>query len=100
MKMSDNHIKINPDDEQHQSIDRMTGTLKSRSPVLDFFSDFMAGFGALFIIGIVLFIVVPLLLFTLKIGVAFAIPIAALGAVIILIALFGRFIKFIVKRWQ
>jgi hypothetical protein len=100
MEMSDNEIKIDSHDEQRQSIDRLGKDLKRRNPVLDFFTDFLAGFGALFTIGIVLFIVVPLLLFTLKIGVALAIPIAVLGASIILIALFGKFIKFLIKRWQ
>ena len=46
-----------------------------------------------------LFIVVPVLLLTLKVGVALAVPVAVLGAGIILIALLGKFIKLLIKKW-
>ena len=96
--MNDNDLKIDDEVNEHQSISSLEKAPKSQSPTLDFFTDFLTGFGALFLIGIILFIVVPLLLFTLKVGVALAVPIAILGACIILIALFGKLIKFLIKR--
>ncbi len=96
--MNDKDLKIDDEVNEHQSMDSLEKTPKSQSPMLDFLTDFLTGFGALFLIGLILFIVVPLLLFTLQIGVALAVPIAILGACIILIALFGRLIKFLIKR--
>jgi len=97
--MSDKDIQIDDEVDAHQSIESLKKAPKRQYPVLDFFTDFLTGFGALFLIGIILFIVVPVLLLTLKVGVALAVPIAVLGASIILIALFGKFIKFLIKKW-
>jgi hypothetical protein len=54
---------------------------------LEFITDFMRRLSALTVIGLVLFIVIPVLLLILKIGTYFVFPISVLGAVIILIAL-------------
>ena len=51
------------------------------------------------LIGLTLLIVIPLLLLALKVGVVLIIPVALLGAGIILIALFGRLIRVLAKRW-
>ena len=96
--MNDKNLKIDDEVNEHQSMNSLEKVPKSQSPMLGFFTDFLTGFGALFLIGMILFIVVPLLLFTLQVGVALAVPIAILGACIILIALFGRLIKFLIKR--
>jgi len=96
--MNDKDLKIDDEVNEHRSIDSLGKASKSKSPMLEFFTDFLTGFGALFLIGVILFIVVPVLLFTLKVGVALAVPIAILGACIILIALFGKLIKFLIKR--
>lgn len=96
--MNDKDLKIDDEVNEHQSVDSLGKASKSKRPMLDFFTDFMTGFGALFLIGVILFIVVPVLLFTLKVGVVLAVPIAILGACIILIALFGKLIKFLIKR--
>jgi hypothetical protein len=66
---------------------------KGKNPYLDFFTDFITGFSALIVIGLILFIVIPVLLIILKIGAFLIIPISLLGAFIILIALLGKFIR-------
>ena len=96
--MNDKDLKIDDQVNEHQSINSFKKAPKSKRPILDFFTDFLTGFGTLFLIGVILFIVVPLLLFTLKVGVVLAVPIAILGACIIVIALFGRLIKVLIKR--
>ncbi len=96
--MNDKDLKIDDEVNEHQSINSLGKASKSKRPMLDFFTDFLTGFGALFLVGVILFIVVPLLLFTLKVGVALAVPIAFLGACIIVTALFGRLIKSLIKR--
>lgn len=95
--MNDDDLKVDGEVNDHQYIDISEKSPKRPRPMLDFFTDFLTGFGALFLIGAILFIAVPLLLFTLKVGVALAVPIAFLGACIILIALFGRLVKFLIK---
>ncbi len=96
--MNDQDLKFDDEVNEHQSVDSLETAPKSKSPMLDFFTDFLTGFGALFLIGVILFVVVPVLLFTLKVGAALVVPIAILGACIILIALFGRLIKALMKR--
>ncbi len=96
--MSAKDLKIDDEVNEYQSMNNLEKAPKNQSPMLDFFTDFLTGFGALFLIGMILFVVVPLLLFTLQVGVALVVPIAILGACIILIALFGRLIKFLIKR--
>jgi hypothetical protein len=72
---------------------------KKKNPYLEFITDFMTGFTALIVIGLILFIVIPVLLLILKIGAFLVIPISLLGAFIILIALLGKFIRhFLTKK--
>ena len=72
---------------------------KKKNPYLEFITDFMTGFSALIVIGLILFIVIPVLLLILKIGAFLVIPISLLGAFIILIALLGKFIRqFLTKK--
>ncbi len=84
---------------EHQRTPSVGEIEQRNNRILEFFSDFITGFGALFVLGIILFVIVPLGMVVLKVGVAFAVPVAILGACIILIALFGRFIKFLIKKW-
>lgn len=97
--MKDTDIENKNEVEEHQRSESLVDVRRGNNRILDFFSDFITGFGALFVLGIILFIIVPLCLVVLKVGVAFAVPVAILGACIILIALFGRFIKFLIKKW-
>ena len=66
---------------------------KKKNRYAEFIADFITGFGALIVIGIILFIVIPVLLIILKIGAFLVIPISLIGAFIILIALLGKFIR-------
>jgi len=95
--MSAKNLKLDDQVSEQQSIGRFEETPKRQSPMLNFFTDFLTGFGALFLVGVILFIVVPLLLFVLKVGLALIVPVAVLGACIILVALFGRLIKSLIK---
>lgn len=96
--MSDKNPQIDNLVGEQQPDDCFKEAGSNQRRMLDFFTDFLTGFGALFIIGAILFVFVPLLLFVLKVGLALIVPVAALGACIILIALFGRFIKSLIKR--
>jgi asparagine N-glycosylation enzyme membrane subunit Stt3 len=72
---------------------------KKKNRYLDFIADFITGFSALIVIGLILFIVIPVLLIILKIGAFLVIPVSLLGAFIILIALLGKFIRqFLTKK--
>ena len=71
---------------------------KKKNPYLEFITDFMTGFSALIVIGLILFIVIPVLLLILKIGAFLVIPISLLGAFLILIALLGKFIRHLLTK--
>ena len=66
---------------------------KKKNRYLDFIADFITGFSALIVIGLILLIVIPVLLIILKIGAFLVVPISLLGAFIILIALLGKLIR-------
>jgi ABC-type bacteriocin/lantibiotic exporter with double-glycine peptidase domain len=71
---------------------------KKKNRLLEFITDFMTGFSALIVIGLILFIVIPVLLLILKIGAFLVIPIAMVGAFIILIALLGKLIRHLLTK--
>ena len=71
---------------------------KKKNRYLEFIADFITGFSALVVVGLILFIVVPVLLLILKIGAFLVIPISLLGAFIILIALVGKVIRQILTK--
>jgi len=96
--MSDKNLKLDDQVSEQQPIDSYQEAPKRQSPMFDFFTDFLTGFGALFLIGVILFIVVPVLLFILKVGLALIVPVAVLGACMIVIALFGRLVKSLIKK--
>ncbi len=71
---------------------------KKRNRYLEFIADFITGFGALIVVGLIFFIIIPALLLILKIGAFLVIPISLLGAFIILIALVGKLIRQILTK--
>ncbi|MFO7970418.1 MAG: hypothetical protein R6U40_01555 [Desulfobacterales bacterium] len=72
---------------------------KKKNRYLEFIADFITGFSALIVVGLIFFIIIPALLLILKIGVFLVIPISLLGAFIILIALAGKLIRqFLIKK--
>ena len=74
------------------------GINKKKNRFLEFITDFITGFSALIVIGLILFIIIPALLLILKIGAFLVVPISLLGAFIILIALLGKFIRHILTK--
>jgi hypothetical protein len=71
---------------------------KKKNRYLEFIADFITGFSAFMVIGLILFIVIPVLLLILKIGAFLVIPISLLGASILLIALVGKLIRQILTK--
>ncbi len=71
---------------------------KRKNRFFEFITDFITGFSALIVIGLLLFIVIPVLLIVLKIGAVLIVPISLLGAFIILIALLGKFIRHLLTK--
>ena len=71
---------------------------KRKNRFFEFITDLITGFGALIVIGLMLFIVIPVLLIVLKIGAVLIVPISLLGAFIIIVALLGKFIRHIFTK--
>ena len=66
---------------------------------IEFIKDFITGLGAIAVVGIILFIIIPVLLLIFKVSIALVIPISLLGAFIILIALVGKLVRHLfIKR--
>jgi len=70
---------------------------KGKNRFIEFIKDFITGLGALAVVGIILFIIIPVLLLIFKVSVALVIPISLLGAFIIFIALFGKLLRRLFK---
>ena len=66
---------------------------QEKNRFIEFAKDFITGLGALAVVGIILFVVIPVLLLIFKVSVALIIPISLFGAFIILIALFGKLLR-------
>ena len=64
-----------------------------------FFKDFSVGCGALILLGILFFVMVPLILIGFQIALWLAVPVVGLIIIMVLIALFGRFVSEARKRW-
>ena len=71
---------------------------KEKNRFIEFIKDFITGLGALAVVGIVLFIIIPVMLLIFKVSVALIIPISLLGAFIILIALVGKLVRHLVIK--
>jgi uncharacterized membrane protein len=65
----------------------------------EFSKDFLTGCLALIVIGLILFVLVPLLIFVLKLSVLVAVPIGFIAAFIIFTAFFGRIINILRRKW-
>jgi ABC-type bacteriocin/lantibiotic exporter with double-glycine peptidase domain len=93
--------EITPENHKVEDL-KLSSTLeqdhKKKNRYLEFITDFMTGFSALIVIGLILFIVIPLLLIILKIGAFFIVPISLLGAFVILIALLGKCIRKVLTK--
>ena len=61
--------------------------------------DFFTGCGTLVVLGLVVFVAVPLLLFVVKASFAIAIPVATVAIVLFLIAVLGRVVRILRSRW-
>jgi hypothetical protein len=64
-----------------------------------FGKDFLTGCLALIIIGLVAFVVVPILVVVLKLSLLIAIPIGLVVLLVIFTTLFGRIINALRKQW-
>lgn len=64
-----------------------------------FGKDFLTGCGSLILLGIILFVVIPILLFILKISVFLTLIIGIFAIAIVLIASWGRLVNFLRKQW-
>ncbi len=87
---------IQPNSRDHKDVklpEAPERDYKGKNRFIEFIKDFITGLGALAVVGIVLFIVVPVLLLIFKVSVALIIPISLFGAFIILIALFGKLLR-------
>jgi len=71
---------------------------KRKNHFFEFITDFITGFSTLIVIGLILFIVIPVLLIVLKIGAVLIVPISLLGALIIIVALLGKFIRHLLTK--
>ncbi|MEE9531022.1 MAG: hypothetical protein V3W52_08530 [Syntrophobacteria bacterium] len=79
-------------------MEKITGN--SEKPVEHKFTkDFLTGCLALVVIGLILFILIPLLVLVLKLSVMVALPIGLIAAVVIFTAFFGRIINVLRRRW-
>jgi len=65
----------------------------------NFFKDFSVGCGALILLGILIFVLLPLILIGFKIALWLAVPVVGLIVIIVLVALFGRFISETRRGW-
>ncbi|MFO7930667.1 MAG: hypothetical protein R6U97_04615 [Desulfosalsimonas sp.] len=64
-----------------------------------FLKDFSVGCAALVLLGILVFVLVPLIIIGFKIALWLAVPVAALILIVLFVALFGRFISNAGKYW-
>ncbi len=64
-----------------------------------FFKDFSVGCGALILLALLIFVLVPLIIIGFKIALWLAALLVGLIIIIVLVALFGRFISETRKRW-
>jgi len=71
-------------------------TPKSR---FNFFKDFSIGCGTMILLGLLIFVLVPLIFISFQIALWLAVPVVGLIVIVLLVALFGRFISEAGKRW-
>jgi hypothetical protein len=87
-----------PGPEQEEK--RNAGVSPTAGPApRQFGKDFLTGCLALIIIGLVAFVVVPILVVVLKLSLLIAIPIGLVVLLVIFTTLFGRIINALRKQW-
>jgi len=59
----------------------------------DFFKDFSVGCRTLILLGLLIFVLVPLIIIGFKIALWLAVPVIGLIIIVVLVALFGRVIS-------
>ena len=59
----------------------------------NFFKDFSVGCGTLILLGLLIFVLVPLIIIGFKIALWLAVPVIGLIIIVVLVALFGRVIS-------
>ena len=65
-----------------------------------FSKDFLIGCGTLVLIGVLVFIVLPLVLLGFKLALWLAVPVITLLVIVVGVAMFGRFVNIIRKHWR
>ena len=68
--------------------------------VSKFSKDFLTGCGTLVLIGVLVFIVLPLILLGFKLALWLAVPVITLLIIVAGVAMFGRLINSIRKNWR
>lgn len=68
-------------------------------PVRGFFKDFSIGCGSLIFLGLVFFVLLPLIFIAFKIALWLLVPVLGLFLMIVGIALFGRLLSHIRRYW-
>jgi hypothetical protein len=95
--MNDDIQPKSREDNDVRLSETVAGSHKEKNRLVEFIKDFITGFGALAVIGIILFVVIPVLLLIFKVSVALIIPISLFGALIILVAMFGKLLRHLFK---
>jgi ABC-type bacteriocin/lantibiotic exporter with double-glycine peptidase domain len=85
--------------EENAAEHELSNDIAEKSVQHEFCKDFLTGRFALIVIGLILFILVPLLIFVLKLSVLVAVPIGLVAAFVIFTAFFGRIINILRRKW-
>jgi hypothetical protein len=65
-----------------------------------FFKDFFTGCGFLLLVGVLVFIIIPLVVIVFKVALWLAVPVIMLLLIVFATALVGRLVKETRKRWR
>jgi len=68
-------------------------------PMQRFFKDFSIGCGSLVVLGIVFFVILPLIFIAFKVALWLAVPVLAVFLMVVGVALFGRLVTHIRRYW-
>jgi phosphatidylglycerophosphate synthase len=64
-----------------------------------FFKDFSVGCGTLVLLGLLIFVVLPLVAIVFKVALWLAVPIVVVALIVVFVALLGRFVSKARKHW-
>ncbi len=65
----------------------------------NFFKDFSVGCGTLVLLGILIFVVIPLIAIAFRIALWLAVPVVVVALIVFFVALLGRFVSKTRKHW-